>query len=295
MRTNPNCKITQQDARDLYLLISECRALGGDGFAWRRHLVDHLPRLIDADMIFFLDSRIVGEPESPEGWLRPIALVDHWPTDSSREEFLRFMRGGRHEHTPMAHMIDGREGIRIASRRDFCPDDDAWQKDPFFLEYFIPCNLDEFVHSVNQGPDKLVQMLSVQRIMGRPPFSRKVTHLLRALWIELRRYQPHELSPVADSAFMNLPKRMLQILSCMLAGHTAKETATQLEISMHTVQEHIKRLYKRCGATNRAELATQFRDIAPILLAVPLEEIPNPLQRIKEFTHKPWPRQPGSI
>ena len=193
----------------------------------------------------------------------------------------------------MAHMIDGREGARVTSRRDFCPDDKTWQKHPFFLEYFIPCNLDEFVYSVNQGPKDLVQMLAVQRILGRPPFPRKIIHMMRALWVELRRYQPHELHPVGGSAFMNLPKRMLQVLACLLAGHTAKETASQLAISVHTVQEHIKRLYKRSGATNRAELADIYREIAPTLLTMPLEEIPDPQQRIKEATCKPWPRQRG--
>jgi len=294
MSTDREIRIEQQDARDLYLLVSECRSLGGDGVMWRRHLVDRMIKLFDADMVFFLDNQIVGEPESPEGWVRPTSVVDHWPSEASRKEFMRFLRDGRHEHTPIAFMIDGRDGVRVASRRDIFPDDNQWREHPFYQDYFVPCNMDEFVHTVNQGPDGLVQMLTMKRFLGRSPFPKKTIHMLRALWIELRRYQPLELRPVSESAFMNLPKRILQVLACMLAGFTAKETAAQLEISIHTVQEHIKRLYKRSGASNRAELAYIFRDIAPTLLTIPLSEIPDPKQRIKEATLKPWPRLPGN-
>jgi len=294
MKNCQNSRVEQQDARDLYLLVGECRSLGGDGITWRRHLVDRMIDIFDADMVFFLDNQIVGEPESPEGWVRPTAVVDHWPSEASRKEFMRFLRDGRHEHTPMAYMIDGREGARVASRSDICPDDNQWREHPFYQGYFVPCNMDEFVHTVNQGPDGLVQMLTMKRFLGRSPFSKKIIHMLRALWIELRRYQPQELRPVADSAFMHLPKRMLQVLACILAGFTAKETAAQLEISIHTVHVHLKRLYKRSGASNRAELADLFRDIAPTLLTIPLSEIPDPKQRIKEATLKPWPRLPGN-
>ncbi|HMO16390.1 MAG TPA: helix-turn-helix transcriptional regulator [Pirellulaceae bacterium] len=67
---------------------------------------------------------------------------------------------------------------------------------------------------------------------------------------------------------------MLQVLACLLAGHTAKETAELLDVSVHTVQEHIRRLYKRSGTRNRAELAECYRHVAPTLTSMTLDELP---------------------
>ena len=71
--------------------------------------------------------------------------------------------------------------------------------------------------------------------------------------------------------------------------HTVRETADMLGVSSHTVQEHVKRLYKRSGAKNRAELADRYRDVAPQLVNLPLGEIPDHRQRIDEATRRPWP------
>jgi hypothetical protein len=68
---------------------------------------------------------------------------------------------------------------------------------------------------------------------------------------------------------------MLQVLSCLLAGNTAKEAAALLDISIHTVQEHTKRLYKRTDTSNRAELAEFFHKVAPLLIETPLNEYPD--------------------
>ena len=275
MSIDREIKIEQQDARDLYLLVSECRSLGGDGVTWRRHLVDRLPKLLDADMAFFLDTHISDEPELLEGQVRPISVLENCSLETSHLEFLQALREGRHEYTPVEYMSGGQEGIHVFSRCDIFPDHNSWREHPAYKNYFVPRKMDEFVHTENQGPGEFVQILTIKRALGLPPFPRRIVHMLRALWIELRRYQPHELRPIADSAFMKLSKRMLQVLACLLAGHTAKEAAAQLNISTHTVQEHIKRLYKRSGASNRTELASCFRDIAPILVTMPVESIPN--------------------
>lgn len=290
MGLGSNRRIRRQDARELYLLVSACRAIGGDGLAWRQLLINRLPFFLDADMAFFADHVVVGKPGAPSGWLRPISIVDHWPSEAHRDFFWeQFVRDGRHENTPMAAMIDGHEGYRVAARRDVISDDNAYRNSHFYRRYLEPSGLDDFVHSVNKTPDGHIQMLTVQRKAGRPPFPRRTVHWIRALWVELRKLQPQELRPADDSAFM-LPKRMLQVLACILSGFSVRQTAEALEISTHTVQEHIKRLYKRTGAKNRAELTSCYRDVAPILHATTVSRYPDYRQQIKQATQPPWPR-----
>lgn len=287
-------RIRREDARDLYLLVGECAELGGDGLAWRRRLVKRLPEWLDADMTFFADLQIIGAPGDPGGWLRPISIVDHWPSEAHRRFFWdEFVRDGRHEHTPMAGMVIGNPGFRVSSRRDVAPADEAYYESYFFQRYLVPSGLDDFIHCVSRSGDGAVQMLNIQRKAGRPPFPRRDVHLLRALWIELRRLQPDNLRPVSESAFTLLPKRMLEVLSCLMQGLTIKQTAKLLGVSEHTVHEHTKRLYKRSGVTNRAELFSQYHELAPLLQEMHLDDFCEYLHRVKNATRSPWPRQAG--
>jgi DNA-binding CsgD family transcriptional regulator len=53
--------------------------------------------------------------------------------------------------------------------------------------------------------------------------------------------------------------REAQVIETMLLGKTDKEIATDLELAINTVQSHLKRIYKKTGATGRFALATLVR------------------------------------
>lgn len=285
-------RLRLRDTRDVYTLLGECLALGNDGIGWRRHLVVQLRKLCDADVAFFADNEIVGNPESPEGWLRPVSIIDDWECDDKRHVMWKFVQQGRYERSPAASMLGSGAAITVASRADLVSDNE-WYASDFYRENMIPTQLDDFVQSIHLAPHGVIQMISVQRAHGKPPFSRRVVLMLRIIWNELREWQPEKLSGVSDSVFMTLPKRMLQVLSCLLTGCTVKETAELLDISVHTAQEYVKRLYKKAGVTNRSALCTHYRDIAATLIAMPLDKFPDHRQQIHEATRKPWPAEPG--
>jgi DNA-binding CsgD family transcriptional regulator len=142
-----------------------------------------------------------------------------------------------------------------------------------------------------QDSDRSLQTLFVQRYQGREPFPRRFVHIFKAILVEIHARQPNELQAVYDSAMMTMPRRMLQVLACLLAGYTVKETAELLGVSPHTVQEHVKRLYKRSGTKNRAELADCHRHVAPLLLGLSIDELPDYRQQVRSATRRPWPTE----
>lgn len=285
-------KFRLRDTRDVYTLLGECLALGNDGIGWRRHLVVQLRKLCDADVAFFTDNVFVGEPESPNGWLRPVSIIDDWECDDKRHVMWKFVQQGRYERSPAASMVGNGDAINVASRGDLVSDD-QWYDSTFYRENMLPTQLDDFVQSVHLAPDGVVQMLSVLRAHGKPSFPRRVVQMIRMIWSELSAWQPDRLAAVNDSVFTTLPKRMLQVLSCLLTGCTVKETAKLLDISVHTAQEYVKRLYKKTGVTSRVALCGHYRDIAATIIAMPLDKYPDHRQQIHEATRKPWPAEPG--
>ena len=50
-----------------------------------------------------------------------------------------------------------------------------------------------------------------------------------------------------------LTGRELQVLSLVAGGHTSKEVAEELSLSVTTVQRHIANIYIKLGVRNRAE------------------------------------------
>ncbi len=151
-----------------------------------------------------------------------------------------------------------KSGIRAATRRDMI-DDKAWYVNPLFQQEPAKLRMDDFVTGViadnapysSEDEGKLGQMLFLQRAENREPFSKRDVRAIQVLLSELAKLQPQELTSVNDSAFITLPPRLLQVLACLLEGATVKEVAKKLGISAHTVQEHVKRLYKRSGTCNR--------------------------------------------
>lgn len=288
-----NRRISHQGLRDLYGLVSECRSLGADGVGWRRHVVCQLLRLLDVESAFFADCQVVGTPGSVNGWLRPTFVVDHWPTEENRRHFWdRFLRAGRLESTPFADMIPEREGVRVTSRREAVPDEE-YSHSVFYRDFIAPLDVGDFVFSVSRYPSETLQMLVIQRSVGRPDLPRWVVHWLRALWVELRKMQPETLTCVENSLFTQVPRRRLQVLACLLSGCTVNETADLLKISPNTAQEHVKRLYQQLGARNRAGLAARCKAAAPVLLSLPLDEFPDYAGDIRQATREPWPPEPG--
>jgi len=258
-------------------------------------------------MAYFADGLIYGKPWNNEGWIQPLSIIDEWQQNYEEPQrfFWQFVRRGRAEDSPIETILTmamtSKSGIRAATRREMI-DDEAWYANPFFQQEPAKLRMDEFVTGViaddapysDEEEGKLVQMLFFQRAENREPFSKRGALTIRVLLSELAKLQPQELAKTNDSAFMTLPPRLIQVLACLLDGSTVKETAKNLEISAHTVQEHVKRLYERSGTSNRAELAKFYR---PFALGIQEMTLEDPLfhqrQLINEALRQPWPTLPG--
>jgi DNA-binding CsgD family transcriptional regulator len=55
-----------------------------------------------------------------------------------------------------------------------------------------------------------------------------------------------------------LSKGQIRVLDLLLAGLAEKEVAVKLEISQHTVHNHVKEIYRKMGVSSRPELLALF-------------------------------------
>jgi DNA-binding NarL/FixJ family response regulator len=86
---------------------------------------------------------------------------------------------------------------------------------------------------------------------GQRRFGKRETEVARVLFEELNwlystgRFDP----PVPGLA--GLPPRLAEVLDLLRAGQAPKQIAYRLGLSVHTVRDHVKRLYARAGVGDR--------------------------------------------
>lgn len=91
------------------------------------------------------------------------------------------------------------------------------------------------------------------------------SELLHAMWDGRKSIRdienPAGTEPVTaaeSSADESLTRREREVLALVLTGASNSTIATEFVISVETVRSHVKRLLKKCGVSNRAELIARF-------------------------------------
>jgi len=69
--------------------------------------------------------------------------------------------------------------------------------------------------------------------------------------------RPHELAEVIADAYA-LTRREREVARLVVAGHTNREIAAALWLSVYTVQDHLKAVYAKVGVRNRAQLTSRM-------------------------------------
>ncbi len=62
-----------------------------------------------------------------------------------------------------------------------------------------------------------------------------------------------------QSSLSNLSRRQREVLALLLVGKSCKQIARELQLSVHTVNDYIKAIYKRYDVSCRAELLAAER------------------------------------
>jgi two-component system, sensor histidine kinase ChiS len=125
------------------------------------------------------------------------------------------------------------------------------------VEYlYKPFHIDELV-------EKLRSIIKVQDALSRKNLIEMSYRLRDHLSIAdsnngnspaAHRTHPGQASPKALLAEYGISKRQIKILALLGAGLERKEISSKLDIKINTVNTHIKRMFKKCGVSNRVEL-----------------------------------------
>ena len=146
-------------------------------------------------------------------------------------------------------------GIRVHRRRDLVTDKE-WLADEVVATVRASMHLGDTIHAyLPCGHGEVVEdCRSDVRDAGGTAHSTSVDrNLVELLFLEAGRC----LAPRPPLRFRPLTLRERQTLECLLGGDSEKQAAAKLGLSIHTVHDYVKHLYRVFNVASRGELMAQ--------------------------------------
>jgi DNA-binding CsgD family transcriptional regulator len=241
------------DVRALFRLLGEVRELGANSTAWRAHLTASLQRLCGCRAVLALELTFPAAHAHTEPWSAcrgTFMLADAAESGIAVEDRQRFyddMLWHRHDADGTLNSLVPLYGTHFTRSRDELVGDDHWYRSTLANEYFRTHDCDHFIFSTVPVLPRTHASVSLLRAWGDRPFGAREKLLVELVNEELAREWHGAREP-------RLSPRQRQILELLRAGASEKEVAAALELSTHTVHDHVKALHRAYGVRSRGEL-----------------------------------------
>ena len=247
-----------RDLRDLFRLTGECRDLGDDAAAWRRHWLGSLARLVGAELACGGESARVNHRVQVTA-----GFEWGWENGFDRATFLRLFPQIKDDISVVelhqayfAHPITAALGGTGLSRTDLVADQN-WYPSKQYATLYEPIGVDHVLCCFQPAPGLpgVWNSITLNRPKGvKLDFSQRHRRIVGESCAQVTPLLGRALARhVAPSPF-ELAPRVRQVLRCLLEGDGDKQVARRLGISPYTVNQYTKVLYRHFHVASRAEL-----------------------------------------
>ncbi|MGK0188695.1 MAG: DNA-binding CsgD family transcriptional regulator [Verrucomicrobiales bacterium] len=218
----------------------------------RKRLMDGLCDLIDADSWFW---SMIGRQET--GKLPTFSIVQHG--GFSEHQLAGYLEVQEHPdmgklNAPFlaeysekqAHLTRLRQQIDASGQFQRSEVYDRWRD----------IDIGPLILSFRPTSSEQTSGIAIFRRFDRELFSPRDSRIAHILLSEVAWLH----DGVSPKPMQNLSPRLNTVLNLIIQGHGRKEIADQLEISIHTLNDYIKELYKRFKVHSQVELIRRFVD-----------------------------------
>jgi DNA-binding CsgD family transcriptional regulator len=244
-----------RDIRAVYRLVGECCELGADSTQWRQHMLEQLRVLSGARLALYM--HIENPLAAQEQIIEP--LDNGFLEDHQRALWFHYQQTEAYKEDQFHQGYLRRVGRRVFTRSlTDVVDTKDWNRSRVFNDYIRPCELNDRISSAVQlsnDDTRALQVLVLHRDKRDHWYDRSTTRLIHLFHHEMMHYWGTRLVvPGSNQDLSHISPRLRDILGCLLVGDSEKQIALKLNISRHTVNNHIQRLYRHFGVRSRAEL-----------------------------------------
>jgi DNA-binding CsgD family transcriptional regulator len=236
--------------RELFRLFAEAHELTHPG-AVQQHLLEGFRRLLGGVGVL----RLQVYDYAPSGGRD----IRHGLDAGFDDDYRRRVRDQYLEESAvdpavqqlLAHHADHcRDGVSVIRRRDVLADD-GWYGSPFVAGLRRPARIDDGIYTGRLIGERRGDGVGVFRAWGDPPFTEEDRELTRLFHGEvLSRFA----LPDHGIGVVRLSPREQQTLTALLRGQRRKQIAADMGLTVNTVNEYVRSLYRRLGVSGLPEL-----------------------------------------
>ncbi|MBN1908105.1 MAG: helix-turn-helix transcriptional regulator [Pirellulales bacterium] len=250
---------TENDVRQVIRLVARTAAMREPPAACIRAMMDGLCELVGAPYWTWLIARATPGEQRPVF----IANLTNLP-ENIREDFYRSSTDPSAYEPNMPRLVQESRSSslsHITRTRQQLLSDEEWYESLHYRQHRAPANLDHCMYSL--CPLKLegvpiVLSVGLHRTHDQQPFNereRRLAHLLltEADWLRTALVPPDE-----GVTMQSLAPRERQTLMFLMDGHSSKQIATKMGISIHSVNDYLKTIHRHYGVSSRSELFSYF-------------------------------------
>lgn len=253
--------IRSSDVESLLRLSHEVMSLPADSTTRRAHVLSGLCRLVGA--------RAGAVAFYPYGAVhvrfgtRTIALDTHpvlWGFEPGENKLVHQFFATPIPRDPMFDYLERLPGEYCSHRREEFVSDRDWYRSEYFNVLRKRINVDAQIYARLPADDGRIMTISICRGLGEGRFGQRETTLIDLFNRTLgQAYEP--IVPRAVKLRKRLSPYLRRVLDRLLQGDSEKEAGRNLGLSIHTVHQYAKQIYKIYDVASRAELMAQFIEL----------------------------------
>ncbi|NOX98660.1 MAG: hypothetical protein GXP30_02845 [Verrucomicrobia bacterium] len=248
--------LPEKDVRQLVSLLGKIAILDGDLAAKKRHLMDGLCRLIDADCwawVLLLPTK-PGEKPAPAGFMHGgfsedrycdfLEAVEHPDMAHFNERFLGEVYSRQRHTTRLRQQLDPENTFSTSAVYPL------WQK----------ADIGPLMLSCYPFPDGCLSFVAMYRKASDALFAEREARIAHILLSEVPWLHAESWPQAKQIKGQMLSPRLRTTLNLLLEGLGRKQIAAHLEIAENTVSGYIKEIYRFYQVQSHAQLMKYFRD-----------------------------------
>jgi DNA-binding CsgD family transcriptional regulator len=248
------------DVRAVFQLVGECRELGDDPILWRLHFGAGLGRLTGVG--FAICAEMSG---CDRGLRRDLGTaVWGWENGYDRAAWLKML--ATFQKNPLYNPLINAYLARSAHTAGTCLaradllTEAEWHRHEEYLALHRSVGADETLVCFRPipGPDDEVSEVFLCRDIGDRGFSLRDRAVVQEAMAAVGPLVGWPLGRFGDPSPSDLPRRVRQVLRCLLEGDSDKQVATRMGLTRHTVNQYVKAIYRHFGVGSRPELLARW-------------------------------------
>lgn len=251
---NEEIILAEAEVRAIVRLLGDVAAMQGSLAEKRTHLMDGICRLIRADMWLWA---MMGELDPARNPAHTIFLRNGF----SDEEFVAYLKTQEHRDlqwltAPFFQMLAQSDSQVTRTGRQLDPEDRLSASDlaPLMLQAGVgPVILSGRPTSTGQ-----VSGIFIARRPGREYFSAKEARIAHILLTEVAWLHDESWPKYPRDGISGMTPRQRTVLTLLLQGQPRKLIAADLGISINTLGDYIKEIYRFFDVHSHAELLRRF-------------------------------------